>query len=280
MTHIFVLHSAEDAACAEQIRQGLEAKGYSVWRPSASVQMSDLLYPRTAETHILESAAVMLVWSQSAAQAEWVERQVLFVQQLRKSLITLVLDGTALPNTLVTVTTMTAQSPCSDVVAQVLQSALLPAPGSTDALVVLWEQAAHEFISKRRAAIQQAAEMLTRNEQREAVLAVLEYLAHNDLMNGVRESAQEVLAAEHARQASPPHQPRQPINPADSRHMFGVRCQNGHVTYFDKRRVCKLPKSTFHRIVQRAEAELDELDLECGTCHEPITVRIDCGGYR
>ncbi len=32
MTQIFVSHSPNDAECAEQIRQGLEAKGYSVWR--------------------------------------------------------------------------------------------------------------------------------------------------------------------------------------------------------------------------------------------------------
>ena len=188
------------------------------------------------------------------------------------------LDGAALPNTLVASTSFAAQAPCADVVAYLLQQPLLPAPGSSAALIELSEQAAHEFIRERKTAIDRAGEMLTRNEQREAVLAILEYLAHNDLMNGVREKAQEVLDADSARQTQHPVRPL--FNPADSRHMFGVRCKNGHVTYFDKRRVCTLPKSTVHRVVRRAEVELEELDLECGTCHEPVTVRIDCEGYQ
>lgn len=38
--------------------------------------------------------------------------------------------------------------------------------------------------------------MLARNEHREEILALLEYLARHDLMTGVREKAQEALTAD------------------------------------------------------------------------------------
>src|SRR5207244_4481679 len=109
--------------------------------------------------------------------------------------------------------------------------------------------------------------------QREAVLAILEYLASNDLMMGVRDKAQEVLDAD-ARKAAPPAPSNQ------SRHIFGVRCRNGHITYFDKRRVCPAHSKLVRRIRKSAGAELDELDLTCGTCGEIMTVPVDCEGYK
>ena len=50
---------------------------------------------------ILGSAAVVLVWSSAAAQAAWVARHILFAQRLKKLILPVVLDGTALPNTLI-----------------------------------------------------------------------------------------------------------------------------------------------------------------------------------
>jgi hypothetical protein len=67
MTQIFVLHASNDAQCAEQLRQGLEARGYSTWREPPSLSLESLLYPRTIENVILGSAAVLLVWSNSTA---------------------------------------------------------------------------------------------------------------------------------------------------------------------------------------------------------------------
>ena len=201
MTQIFVSHSPNDAECAEQIRQGLEAKGYSVWREPASLSMESILYPRTIENDLLRSAAIVLVWSSNAAQSEWVERHILFAQRLKKLIVPVVIDGTDLPTTLIVDTIITGQVPCADVVAQLPPD--FPSPNSTDPLIVLSERAAHEYIRERKAAIDQAADMLQRGEHREEVLAILEYLAHTDLMMGVRDKAQEVLDAD-AKQASPP----------------------------------------------------------------------------
>jgi TIR domain len=271
MTNIFVSHTKEDADCAERIRQGLEVKGYTTWREPTSLTIQSILYPRTIETVILGSAAVVLVWSSSAAQSEWVERHILFAQQVKKPIVPLVTDGTGLPTTLIVNTTIAGQAPCTGVSAQLLPH--LPPSDSTEPLIVLSEKAAHEFIRIRKEAIDQAAEMLKRDEHREAVLAILEYLAHNDLMMGVREKAQEVLDADAKKGATPA------FRPEDSRHIIGVRCKNGHITYFDKRRICS-DEATVVRSVQRAGLELDERDVSCGECGVPVKVHVDCRGYR
>lgn len=149
MTQIFISHTSNDAECAEQLRQGLEAKSYSTWREPTSLSMESILYPRTIENIILSSAAVILVWSSSAATAEWVQRHILFTQRLKKLIVPVVIDGTDLLPTLIVDTVITSQVPCAD------------------SLITLSEQAAHEFIRERKEAIDHAAEMLKQHEHRE-----------------------------------------------------------------------------------------------------------------
>jgi hypothetical protein len=274
MLTIFVSHTQEDAECAEQICQGLEAKGYSVWREPASLSMESILYPRTIENDLLRSAAIVLVWSSSTTQSEWVERHILFAQRLKKLIVPVVIDGTRLPTTLIVDTIITGQVPCADVVTQLQQD--FPPPNSTDPLIVLSVQAAHEFIRERKAAIDHAADMLKQNEHREEVLALLEYLAHNDLMMGVRDKAQEVLDAD-AKRATPP---LPFLHPDDSRHIIGVRCQQcGHITYFDRRRICSAQSSLVRKHEKLAGKELDKFDLPCEKCGHIIPTRVDCEGY-
>src|SRR5260370_34600473 len=97
MVQIFVSHAAQDAACAEQVRQGLEAGGYTTWREPAGLSIESILYPRTVENVILSSAAVVLVWSGNAAQSAWVERHLLLAQQLQQLILSVLLDETELP---------------------------------------------------------------------------------------------------------------------------------------------------------------------------------------
>ncbi len=92
-------------------------------------------------------------------------------------------------------------------------------------------------------------------------------------MMGVREKAQEVIDAD-ANKSAPPA-----LKPGESRYIFGVRCKNGHVSYFDKRRVCKNEKLV-RGSTKRAGAALTELDLTCGECGAEMMVRVDCGGYQ
>jgi len=67
----------------------------------------------------------------------------------------------------------------------------------------------------------------------------------------------------------------------ESRHIFGVKCKTcGHITYFDKRRVCPAQATIVRRKKKLAGVELDELELKCGQCGEKMTVHVDCEGYR
>ena len=265
MTTIFLSYESSDRACAGQVRQGLEQAGYMVWREPDYPTPSDASYPYVIENGILGSAAVVVLWSHSAASFAWVKRHILIAQRFFKPLVPVRLDETSLPSTLL-VESLSGEEPCSEVVEQVLPR--LPAPDRTDPLLTLGEQAAHTYIHVRREAIDHAAAMLQRGEHREEVLAILEYLARNDLMNGVREKAQEVLAtATQQKMGSPPA----PTRPQDARHLFGVRCKNGHITTFDRRKVCSQRKE-----IMRG---LDELILTCPACGVEMGVDVDCEGY-
>ncbi|MFL5658566.1 MAG: hypothetical protein ACJ8CB_30815 [Ktedonobacteraceae bacterium] len=62
----------------------------------------------------------------------------------------------------------------------------------------------------------------------------------------------------------------------EAQHIFGTTCRNGHVTYFDKRRVC----SSNNRKVVRGEGKEDELYLKCGQCDDEMIVHVNCEGYK
>jgi hypothetical protein len=267
MTTIFLSYTSDDHTCADQVRQGLEAAGYTVWREPDYPTSRDASYPYVIENAILGSAAVVVLWSHSAASFAWVKRHILIAQRFFKPLVPVRLDQTSLPSTLLG-ECLSSEQPCSDVVTHLLPR--LSAPNSTDPLLALGEQAAHQYLRVRKEAIDQAAAMLQRGEHREEVLAILEYLARNDLMTSVHEKAQDVLkAATQQPTASPPA----PTRPQDARHLFGVRCKNGHITTLDRRQVCSQRKE-----IMRG---LDELILTCPvpTCGVAMAVDVDCEGY-
>jgi len=267
MTTIFLSYASEDRACADEMRQGLEAAGYTVWREPDYPTPRDTSYPYVVENAVLGSAAVVVLWSHNTASFTWVKRHILIAQRFFKPLIPVQLNEASLPSTLL-VESLSGQIPCSDVVAHLLPR--LPLPGSTDPLLTLNEQAAHQLIRVRKEAIDQAAAMLQRGEHREEVLAILEYLAHNDVMTGVREKAQAVLAATTQQQTS---SPPASTHLQDVRPLFAVRCKNGHITTFDKRKVC-----AERREIMRG---LDELILTCPItgCGVEMAVDVDCEGY-
>jgi hypothetical protein len=269
MTTIFLSYAKEDSACADEMRQGLEENGYTIWQEPDFPTPREQSYPYLIENAILGSTALVLLWSQHAAADVWSKRHLLIAQRFFKPIVPTVLDATALPNTLTTEAPIAAASPCSDVVAQILPH--LPVLEKPDALLTLGEQAAHQYLRVRKDAIDQAALMLQQGAHREEVLAILEYLAHNDLMTGVREKAQGVLTAATQQQNATPVAP---TRPQDARYWFGVRCKNGHVSSFDKRVVC-----TQRTEVMRVMRGLDELLLTCPICQVEMAVDVDCEGY-
>jgi hypothetical protein len=273
MVSIFVSHAKEDEACAERIRRDLEARGYHAWREPPSLSLNEFLYPRTVENVILGSAAVVLVWSSHAARSAWVERYTLFAQSLQKPLLPVMIDATALPATLAGVSPVAGQPSCTHVVEQL--AAHLPAPDRSDALIALSEQASSGLIHQRKEAIDHAAVMLQHDEfpsYRESILALLEYLARNDLMPDVRTRAQHAIDVEKGKE--------QTGASSASRHSIAMRCHNGHINYFDKRIICHPEAKIARTVLQSAGIMLDELVLACPQCGAKTTVHVDCRGYR
>lgn len=263
---IFLSNASEDHDYAEQVRQGLAASSYTVWHEPDYPTPRDQSYPYMIENAILGSAAVIVLWSHSAATTTWVKRHILIAQRFFKPLIPVRLDETSLPSTLLS-ESLSGEQSASDLVVQLLSR--LPAADQNDPLLTLGQQASHEYIRVRKEAIDQAAAMLQRGEHRQEVLAILEYIARNDLMSGVREKAEGVLSL--AAQPNTVQQPATLAQSQDARHFFSVRCQNGHVTTFDRRKVCAQRKE-----IMRG---LDELILTCATCGSEMGVNVDCEGY-
>lgn len=272
---IFVLSAPEDAACAQQILRSCEDSGYQAWTQLSSFQMPGPLSPISQDHMIIGSAAIIGIWSQATAGSAEVERLLLFAQRLRKNVVVLTLDSTTLPTALAAVKTISIQRPCDHCMDQI--TPLLPPAGSQDGLQTLVDRASHEYIRERKAAIEQAATMLQQNQQREAVLALLEHLAQHDTITSVRDKAQEVLNAYTQPSTQLSTSPSQNM---DSSSTFGVRCKNGHISYFDKRYVCKATYEVPRGLSQHAGKNLDELILSCTTCGETIVAYVDCEGYR
>jgi hypothetical protein len=278
MTTIFLSRAGEDRACADEIGNGLEAHGYTLWRAPDFPTPREQSYPYVIENAILGSAALILLWSRHAAADPWSKRHLLIAQRFFKPVVPVTLDATALPNTLTTETPIAVTASCQDAVALMLPR--LPAPDQSSALLKLCEQASqYKHMRLQKQAIEQAAQMLQKGEQREETLAVLEYLSQSDLMTNVREKAQGVLAAATQQQQQPQQRsaPTAPARPQDARHQFGVRCKNGHVCYFDKRIVCssRTGVARFTSVMRG----LDELLLTCPVCQAEIAVDVDCEGY-
>jgi hypothetical protein len=120
--------------------------------------------------------------------------------------------------------------------------------------------------------------MLQRGEERERVVALLEYLSNTDheMFMSVREKAQAVLATHTQKVTSPS------LKANDAKYIFGARCKNGHVTYFDKREVCNKHKNVYRELIgmySRPEQKTT-LYLKCRQCGEEMEVEVECEDYQ
>lgn len=293
MATIFISHAREDAECAGVIRQGLEEKGYGVWRAPDYPTPTDASYAYVVENGIMGSAAVLLVWSEAAARFEWGRRHLAFAQRLGKPIVPVALvalNETPLPGTLLVEPVVVEKGACGEVVTQALLR--LPEANSDDPFLKMSELAAHEYIRHRKEAIDLAAGFVQRREHGAEALAILDYLAHNDLMNGVREKAQEVLDAHSSTtranapipgaSAQAPTSTRLPDagnGASENRYKFRARCKNGHVSAFDKADACSQRSKVAREIPRGFRVVLDELVLKCPVCQVEMAVDIDCEGY-
>lgn len=272
-TQLFLSHSHADLMCAEQIRADLTKAGYTVWKDVQSIPPGAPSYVRAIENGIRGSAATVVVWSASAAQSEWVEREVLFTLGLQKPLFPVVIDGTPLGILLVNVQAVECAADGKGAV-DALKPGLPPlTPNELSAVEALL---AHDYIRERRKGIEQAAKLLEQGKYRERLMALLEELARNAHETTIlQDAAKRVLENEWKKDAPPGSGTN-----SDSRHMIGARCKNGHVTYFDRRVICP-DGGTFQRsVLRRGDKTLDDIRLKCDTCGEFMIIPVDCEGYR
>lgn len=272
MIQFFISNDDADEACAEQVRRALEEAGHAVWRAPDAFTPQQVSYGRAREEGIRGSAGVVLLWSANAAESDWVRRDVADAVRLQKAVVPVALDGSEIPATLVEIEALPAGESCASLGEQILQR--LPAQDGSAAMDEIMSLLSHAHIRERKAGITRAAQLLEQDSHVEPLLAALEDISRKDLIMNVREEARRVLE-QFAAKGQPAAQPQ-------SRHNIGVRCPNGHVSYFNKREICGSDGVGFRhvRLVNRAGSNLDEIVLKCKTCNEEMVVEVDCEGYK
>lgn len=235
MTRIFLLHATgtEDLLCASRIRQDLNLRGYAVHDEVQTLDVSMKLYQNSAQSALVGSAAVILLWSSDAARNVRLWNAVKFAQQLKRPVLAVTLDSTAFPEMLQGATPTLAVPPYDTVVASLVPS--LPPAQSNAPLLDIYERAIDISPDRRKDAINDAAQLLKSGQdtqQRDILLALLECLAHYDPITSVQEHAQDVLSV----QNTSPHPIVPPANPQlfDKGTFYEYVCSKGHVTPIDK----------------------------------------------
>jgi hypothetical protein len=132
-----------------------------------------------------------------------------------------------------------------------------------------------DLIRKRKAGIIVAGEILARGENHEEIRHLLEKLIQLDPIGIVKEAAQKELDRDDQRLAQNYSRPRKTPD-----YIFGAKCPNGHVSYFDKREYCPKQSSFTRRIVYMNGQEVDEILVKCEICGEEFYVEVSCEGYK
>jgi hypothetical protein len=92
MAHLFISYSKQNIEFARHLRGLLQASGFDVWmdeaRLSASIQWAD-----TIEASITGASAFVIVMSPEAKESQWVARELLLAQRLRKPIFPILYEG-------------------------------------------------------------------------------------------------------------------------------------------------------------------------------------------
>jgi len=92
---IFLSHARQDLNVVKKLAQALQAQGYSVWYDQESVYGGQS-WPKTIGEAIADHDMLLLVWSEHASQAHFVEFEWSTAIALRKTILPYLLDDTPL----------------------------------------------------------------------------------------------------------------------------------------------------------------------------------------
>lgn len=135
-----------------------------------------------------------------------------------------------------------------------------------------------ESVVQRRAAVRHAAALLAdlrcQTACRGKIVDLLRDLLTTETYTTVRDDTQTLLAnvAEGVDAT---------VRADDRPYMIGVRCKNGHVSYYDRRRVCSDKSEFMRERVRVGGRDVERFYVPCRTpgCGEKSTIEIDCGEY-
>lgn len=93
---VFISHSSANAPLARRVEQVLGEHGIESWLDSSDIRIGTLL---RAELHaaIVDSKAVVLLWSKRASLSRWVAAELLTAYHSNRFVVPCVLDATPLP---------------------------------------------------------------------------------------------------------------------------------------------------------------------------------------
>jgi hypothetical protein len=95
----FISHSSRNRSVASSIEQALEGEGLRVWLDDSEIRLGVLL-GKELQDSIEASRVVLLLWSSHAAASRWVTSEWLTAFHLQRFILPCVLDGTPLPQCL------------------------------------------------------------------------------------------------------------------------------------------------------------------------------------
>ena len=128
----FISHSSHDREAARRLERELEAQGLSVWLDDSEIRLGQLLGPELQQS-VLDSGALVLLWSRAAADSRWVNAEWLMALHQDRLILPCVLDGTALPQCLAASVWLDLRKLDAGAVAR-LRAAIADAPGRTTPL--------------------------------------------------------------------------------------------------------------------------------------------------
>lgn len=145
-------------------------------------------------------------------------------------------------------------------------------------LIQLSEQLRSERVVERRAAVRRAAELLEQtncqDECRDRIVELLRDLLATESYTTVRDDAQAILDNVWSGVDAT-------IRADDRQFMIGVRCADGHVSYYDRRRICADESVVMRGSVRAADRGVDEFYVKCREpgCEQVHKLQINCGEY-
>jgi len=94
MTHIFISYSKQDIVFARHVRSQLQAAGFTIWMDETRLAPSERWWPMI-ERNIRSCSALLVIMSPQAQESDWVEREILLGERLKKPIFPVLLAGEA-----------------------------------------------------------------------------------------------------------------------------------------------------------------------------------------